>query len=74
MHRLSICSGLASHLSIAHVQLFSQGCVLRLRVCQRGRHSKASSLDPSKRCLAQADHTSQPLYKLGWCLQTRTRC
>ena len=73
MHRLSICSGYEPHLSVAQVQLVSQGRVLRLCVRQRGRRSKASSSNPCERCLAQAG-SFQPLYKLGWCLQTREAC
>ena len=74
MHTVSICSGQASHLSVAHVQLVSQGRVLRLCISQRGRHSKASSSNPCERCLAQADSTPEPLHKLDWCLQTRALC
>ena len=64
MHSLSNWTGHVPHLSVAHVQLISQSHVLRLRVRQRGRRSKASGLNPCERCLAQADNIIQPLYKL----------
>ena len=67
-HSVSIWSGQAPHLSVAHVQLILQGHVLRVCISQRGRLSKASSFNPCERCLAEADNVAQPLYKVGWCL------